>query len=78
MVVIVPVFVLINEYLKEGKKVKRKMKGLMMAILLIYPVIGSGVAMAGEIPLSSDINIVKPDPSLPEEFQAISGKWRGT
>lgn len=54
------------------------MKGLMMAILLIYPVIGSGVAMAGEIPLSSDINIVKPDPSLPEEFQAISGKWRGT
>jgi hypothetical protein len=30
-----------------------------------------------EIPLPSDISIVVPDPSLPEEFQAISGKWSG-
>lgn len=35
------------------------------------------ISVASEIPLPSDINIVAPDPSLPEEFQAISGKWRG-
>ncbi len=30
------------------------------------------------IPLPTDINIVTPDPNLPKEIQALSGKWAGT
>jgi hypothetical protein len=38
----------------------------------------SSTPSSSKIPLPFDINIVTPDPNLPKEIQALSGKWAGT
>ena len=50
-----------------------------MAILLVaaFSFLFSNVATAFP-PLPDDLNIVQPNPSLPKELVAFSGKWAGT
>jgi len=38
----------------------------------------SSTTSSPNIPLPTDIDIVTPDPNLPKEIHALSGKWAGT
>ena len=45
-----------------------------MAATLMIGVDGMAIAFPG---LPEDLNIVQPDPALPKELAAFSGKWQG-
>jgi hypothetical protein len=46
-----------------------------VAVLLIW--LGASATVEAKIPLPPDMNIVEPDPSLPEEIRGVSDKWQG-
>ena len=46
--------------------------------LLILVLLGSRSAIAAEVPLPTQINIVLPSANLPKEIGAFSGRWEGT
>ena len=46
--------------------------------LLILVLFGSSSAIAAEVPLPTEINIVLPSANLPKEIGAFSGRWEGT
>ncbi len=54
----------------------KKNLSIVMAILIVG---GSFVAASSlKAPVPSDINIVPPAPSLPDEVKALLGKWQGS
>ncbi|MCX5809304.1 MAG: hypothetical protein NTX36_08025 [Proteobacteria bacterium] len=55
------------------------MKKKVLFIALAFLLTGGfmSVGLSQKAPLLSDINIVPPDPSLPEEIKSLSGKWSG-
>jgi hypothetical protein len=50
-------------------------KYLLFALLVVF--VGIAATLPASPPEPSDVNIVPPDPSLPAEIQALSGKWVG-
>lgn len=55
-----------------------KKMALFLTVAVVFGVMGA-VAVALTFPsLPDDLNIVDPDPSLPKELAAFSGKWAGT
>ena len=58
-------------------------KGLVLLVFamvlgLVFGLMAPGSAGSNDVPLPSDINIVPPNPSLPKEVAALSGKWEGS
>jgi hypothetical protein len=45
------------------------------AVLIIGGCLAATLSL--KVPLPPDVNILSPDPSLPEEVKALSGKWVG-
>ncbi len=56
---------------------KRKVFSTVMAVIFVMLLGYAAIAMAGEIPLPENINIVAPSSDLPKELAAFSGKWEG-
>jgi hypothetical protein len=53
-------------------------KGFLLAILVLLAGLAfCPRAIALDVPLPKDVLIVLPDPSLPPEIKAFSGKWGG-
>jgi hypothetical protein len=54
-------------------------KGLLvgLAIIVVLSTSMGCATVAPQIPLPSDINIIPPEPTLPEELRALSGRWEG-
>ena len=50
-------------------------KNVLVALLIIF--IGIATVLLAGSPEPSGVNIVPPDPSLPAEIKALSGKWVG-
>jgi predicted dehydrogenase len=54
------------------------MKRNLLIVLVIIIMCGClSATLSVNTPLPSDISIISPDPSLPEEVRALSGKWVG-
>ena len=51
-------------------------KSILLAMLLLVPISALAVDFS-KVPLPDDLNIVPPDPSLPENIKALSGKRGG-
>jgi len=49
---------------------------LLAVVILVFSFFLAATTMAFP-PLPEDLNIVQPDPSLPKELAAFSGKWEG-
>jgi hypothetical protein len=60
---------------REEKKMK-VMKSILLAMLLLVPLSVFAIDYS-KVPLPSDLNIVPPDPSLPEDIKTLSGKRGG-
>jgi hypothetical protein len=65
----------IGNNLKEEKPMKRFL--LIVLMVLAGVVLYSHANAMDSVPLPNDILIVPPDPSLPPEIKAFSGKWSG-
>ncbi len=54
------------------KEIKKSVSLVVVFLCLFL----ASVVMAASVPIPSDIQIVPPDPSLPKELAAFSGKWQ--
>jgi hypothetical protein len=61
---------------KEGKAMK-KISFVVLVVLVVVSNLILKPALAGDIPLPDEINIVAPEPDLAKEIAAFSGKWKG-
>jgi hypothetical protein len=69
---------LLSEFLFRKEKKKMRAKMLLSTGVIIFLLISwSYVLAATKIPLPENFNVVAPDPSLPEEIRALSGRWEG-
>jgi hypothetical protein len=60
-----------------GLEVGVSMRSKYLIVVLLFIFVGIAATLLASPPEPSGVNIIPPDPSLPAEIKALSGKWVG-